>query len=197
MTRKILSRDLFFIIPIILVLCSCRQDNNHDICHETDSISLSEPVQIKLERSWPKDLPSNENELTSIGIGKFLLYENSDALKSENSRDTLIFENGQYWQGTIFPIKDNEWVRTENYQSEGYITRIFTNSPTFANKLGLRTGAYLKEFFSDIAELEPVMLSGERWYYSLSEGIYLKTSNIKTDFSNMVIEEIGIICGDC
>ncbi|MFN6943932.1 MAG: hypothetical protein ACK4ND_03225 [Cytophagaceae bacterium] len=186
-------------IIIMFCLISCNQSENSGITSGDTLVHVNhEPMVKKITRSWPKDLPENDSEITSVGIGHFLIYKQLDSLSLSylSTKDTLIEKSGLGWNGKVVFINDKEWLRAESFQATGYITRIFTNSPKFQTRSGIKVGSRLAKLLDE--PTETIYMNGNYWVSLPGEGILVRPDKKSHPADTTVrISEIAIICGDC
>ncbi|WMJ72074.1 hypothetical protein RCC89_02640 [Cytophagaceae bacterium ABcell3] len=165
--------------------------------HDIDSVMV-EPEYVPATRSWPTDLPSHKFEITSVGMGDFLLYDYPDStvFVGMNIKPITIQRSGLKWDGLVVNKGNGQWLRAESFQSTGHLTRIFTNSPSYATRSGIYAGAKASVLVGKPTEI--IKYNGSQWLSVLDEGIIVRLDkNIAQPDSTSKIIEIGVICGDC
>src|SRR5436190_23472517 len=131
--------SLYFLFIIILFSCQTSPDETTN--NKIDTVALEKTEKEKMFHGLP-DLPENETQITSAGIGKVHL---GDSLNSVNDKyDSLeniyVEYNGKHWPAKKILLNDKGRVIAESVNSVNQITSIRTNSPNFFTKENYHAG---------------------------------------------------------
>lgn len=191
------------ILFLVFTLFSCQKTEKKEERHK--------PVRPKRSAkmfSGSPDLPADEKQITSAGIGKIILGDPLSAV--EQHYDSIIsltlYKEGRAWPAKKIMLNDQEWIIAESVNSVNQITAIFTNAESFRTKEGYRIGMPLDSIVhpEDSLRIDPQQKA--LFIPGSGIGIKVKEEEEKAFFKNpkpgsfkknITIEEFFIICGDC
>jgi hypothetical protein len=168
--------------------------------------SLKKPL---LFFSGTPDLPKNLYQITSAGIGQFILGDSltSIADRPDSIQNITLWKSGAGWPAKKIKINNSEWVIAGSSNSVNQITEIHTNSTTYRTKKNYFIGMQLDSinFNQDSVFID----QNNKAFFLYNSGIWFKIDPasekkfFKSKEKNIplwgkaTIHEFFIICGDC
>jgi hypothetical protein len=200
-------KKYFYFLIIIITLFSC-ETSPDEITNKSDTVRVEIPAKPKMFHGEP-DLPENDRQITSAGIGKILLGDSLNKINYNYDSIINIYvqNDGRNWPAKKILFNNKSWIIAESVNSVNQITGIRTNNPDFFTKenyhVGMNTDSiHWKKDSIAIDEEKRIFLLYEEsiWFRidSTSEKIFfnMKEPDLE-NLKNSTIEEIFIICGDC
>jgi hypothetical protein len=195
---KILFHLIFI---LIFISCNKKQEKLSD-----DVDSLKKPGVFF---SGKPELPRNNFEITSVGLGKYILGTpfNSIANNKDSTSSITVYKMGTEWPAKKINLSSKEWIMVESTNSVNQITEIHTNSTACKTSKNYFVGMPLDSinFNKDSVFIDPInnsffLYDSGIWFKMdpVSENKFFKSKekNIR-NWGKATIHEFFIICGDC
>jgi hypothetical protein len=173
-----------FVLAFVVFFISCKSNSDST---GRDALSVSKQGSIIIAEEGVK----NKYLIDSMSIGEYSLCDNIDSLIRKNSNySKKIFEDeDQKWLGYYFKTEDSKWVLVESRgESSKLISRITTNSKSYALSNGIKCGMSVTSFLNKKIEFNFIVELGVFSIYIPSNSISLV---VKKAFDN--IENINKI----
>ena len=207
--RNHMSKDLkkpfipFILISLsLLYACQLEEHQEKEIGNPVSS------VPAKMYAGSP-DLPENEKQITSAGIGKIILGDplnKVDRLYDSVVNLTLYKEGGE-WLAKKVLFDNDQWILAESVKSVDQITGIYTNYKEFKTKDGYHVGMRVDSIHHQKDSI--VVDRSQKAFFLYKSGIFFKidpdsekkyfksTSFSFEKDSTLKLDQFFIICGDC
>lgn len=171
---------------------------------------LHPPVKLAVKFfSGTPDLPANEKQMTSAGIGNVILGNPLDSLSAlyDSVADVSVYRSGIRWQAKKIYLDKDQWILAEAVNSVSQITSVYTNWQEVKTAKGFYPGMLLDSlsFIQDSLVADPE----ERSFILYSSAIRFKIDPVSEKkffklknpdiiaLQGATIAELYIVCGDC
>lgn len=191
----------------LLALPACMEKNEKSLPTTAEGKPITaKPVWKPKFYGYP-DLPKNEYDVTSVGIGKLILNDSIETILKNYpaAADTFFVKNEVKWRAAIVKPDSGGIIIAETTEAIDLVTFIHTNCKAFTTKEGIKVGMKAKDFAGDT--LHAVELNNNIWIVIPNGNILLRTTSPlklkalqgkgKQLLKEAVITEIGVYCGDC
>lgn len=204
-TMKRFLPALIYYFLITITCCTQKKEKGEQSGKDLQLKMTSSPKKPKFY-GYP-DLPKNDYEITSIGMGKIILGDSVQKVfrNYPNAEDTFFTKSEIKWRAAIIKPDSGSFIIAETEEAVGLITFIHTNCKAFITRDSIKVGMKVKDFAGDT--LQAIELNNKTWIIipggntlvRPASPLKLKTIQGKPKgiLKEDKITEIGVYCGDC
>ncbi|MBX9852058.1 MAG: hypothetical protein K2X86_09900 [Cytophagaceae bacterium] len=196
---------LFLFFLALLISCDSETGKTKK---DADSTEAKSNKKGPVFRGTP-DLPDQQNQITSGGIGKIKLGDSLNSVHAfyDSIKELTVYVHDYEWPAKKILLGKNKWIIAESVHSVNQITSIRTNDPGFFTSSGYHPGMKIDSILLNKDSI--IIDNSERALFIYNKGILFKLDpksekkffkeknpDIR-NYREATIGELFIICGDC